>query len=316
MTIRRYAPFLAAALLAVTAPSFAATDGDIIRNGVDVDGTLVPLPEGEWRLVSQTVSRSGALNSLTMLRLSGDTVTAAALIQTAGAGSSTAWGKAPACERHDLPLARVRYASDHDGSCAWTALVRTVVTKHAPAADGAFDPSWLAAVATAERNRWRMPPAWSLVGLRVSDPRGAVQIRYAFPIQDGPAQPPDRAWVDAAWDRVELGFRRRIDRSTPLPDWRGPHPASAATTPPPADTDADSLLGRAVWKTVTFRAIVTTLDFSSNYMALGNAASAAALSAFGFVIGPFVYLGHEMAWSYFSEAPPVELPGLGIEVAG
>lgn len=313
MTVRRRTTLLAAALLAISAPLVAATESEVIRNGIEVDGKLVPLPDGEWKLVSQTVSRSGALNSLTMFRLSGDTVTAAALVQTAGAGSSTAWGKAPACERSDLPLARVRYASDHDGSCAWTALVNRVTPKPASTADSTLDPSWLAALATAENNRWRMPPSWSVVGLRVSDPRDAVQIRYAFAIKDNLAQPPDQAWVDIAWERVELGFRRRIDGSTPLPDWQGPRPAAATATP--ANGETDTFIGRAVWKTVTFRTVVTTLDFSSNYMALGNAASAAALSAFGFVIGPFVYLGHEMAWSYFGEAPPVDLPGLGPEGA-
>ncbi|CAO3363093.1 DUF2061 domain-containing protein [Azospirillum melinis] len=311
MTVRRHTILLITTLLAISAPSLAATEGEVIRNGIDVDGKLVPLPVGEWKLVSQTVSQSGALNSLTMFRLSGDAVTAAALVQTAGAGSSTAWGKAPACERSDLPLARVRYASDHDGSCAWTALVNRGAPKPASTADSTLDPSWLAALATAENNRWRMPSSWSVVGLRVSDPRDAIQIRYAFAIKDNFAQPPDQAWVDIAWEQVELGFRRRIDGSTPLPDWQGPRPAAAMATP--ANGDTDTLIGRAVWKTVTFRTIVTTLDFSSNYVALGNAASAAALSAFGFVIGPFVYLGHEMAWSYFGEAMPVDLPGLGAE---
>jgi len=32
---------------------------------------------------------------------------------------------------------------------------------------------------------------------------------------------------------------------------------------------------------------------------VGDFATAALLSASGFVLGPFVYLGHEMAWDYY-----------------
>jgi uncharacterized membrane protein len=56
---------------------------------------------------------------------------------------------------------------------------------------------------------------------------------------------------------------------------------------------------RAIAKTITFRTIATIMDFSATYVVVGDLATAAGLSAFGFVIGPFVYLGHEMAWDYF-----------------
>jgi hypothetical protein len=36
-------------------------------------------------------------------------------------------------------------------------------------------------------------------------------------------------------------------------------------------------------------------DFTTNYVVVGDLATAATLSAFGFVVGPFIYLGHEMA---------------------
>jgi uncharacterized membrane protein len=68
---------------------------------------------------------------------------------------------------------------------------------------------------------------------------------------------------------------------------------------------------QAVAKTITFRIIVTTLDFTSNYVVLGEVATAAGLSAFALVVGPVFYLVHETAWNYFG--PPgtaVELPAL------
>jgi uncharacterized membrane protein len=69
-------------------------------------------------------------------------------------------------------------------------------------------------------------------------------------------------------------------------------------------------IGRPLAKTITFRSFATAMDFTSSYVVIGNFATAAGLSALGFVIGPFVYLGHEMVWDYYS-APrkrTLELP--------
>jgi uncharacterized membrane protein len=59
---------------------------------------------------------------------------------------------------------------------------------------------------------------------------------------------------------------------------------------------------RAIAKTITFRIIVTTLDFTVNYVVLGELATAAGLSAFALVAGPLFYLGHETAWNYLAVA--------------
>jgi uncharacterized membrane protein len=58
-------------------------------------------------------------------------------------------------------------------------------------------------------------------------------------------------------------------------------------------------INRALAKTITFRTIATMTDFTTNYVVVGDLATAATLSAFGFVVGPFIYLGHEMAWDYY-----------------
>jgi uncharacterized membrane protein len=41
------------------------------------------------------------------------------------------------------------------------------------------------------------------------------------------------------------------------------------------------------------------MDFATNYFVLRDLATAAKLTAIGFVVGPFVYFGHEKAWEYF-----------------
>jgi uncharacterized membrane protein len=62
-------------------------------------------------------------------------------------------------------------------------------------------------------------------------------------------------------------------------------------------------ISRALAKTITFRTIATTIDFTTTYVVVGEFATAVVLSAFGFVVGPFVYLGHEMAWDRYGWAP-------------
>lgn len=64
------------------------------------------------------------------------------------------------------------------------------------------------------------------------------------------------------------------------------------------------IVGRALAKTITFRTLATVMDFTTNYVVVGDVAQAVLLSATGFVLGPFVYFGHEKAWEYFGERVP------------
>ena len=41
------------------------------------------------------------------------------------------------------------------------------------------------------------------------------------------------------------------------------------------------------------------MDFTANYVVVGDLATAAGLSALAFVVGPFAYLGHEKLWDYY-----------------
>lgn len=63
-------------------------------------------------------------------------------------------------------------------------------------------------------------------------------------------------------------------------------------------------ISRPLAKTITYRAVATVVDFTTMYVVIGDLATALGLTAFGFVLGPFVYLGHEMAWDRLS--PPAE----------
>lgn len=80
---------------------------------------------------------------------------------------------------------------------------------------------------------------------------------------------------------------------------------------PPAGAGG-TMINRALAKTITFRTIATVVDFTTNYVVVGDLVTAAGLSAFAFVVGPFVYLGHEMAWDYYgrprARSPDLPMP--------
>ena len=76
-------------------------------------------------------------------------------------------------------------------------------------------------------------------------------------------------------------------------------------------------ISRALAKTITFRTLATTMDFTVNFVVVGDLATAIALSASGFILGPFVYFGHEWVWDRYGspaeaavefEAPLALLP--------
>jgi uncharacterized membrane protein len=105
--------------------------------------------------------------------------------------------------------------------------------------------------------------------------------------------------------RYLLGSRRRLRRAASTPARRT---KATATRRPSPSTSVQSVgpakfrIGQAVAKTVTFRIIVTTLDFTTNYVVIGQLNTAAGLSAFNLIAGPLFYLVHETAWNYLG--PP------------
>jgi uncharacterized membrane protein len=73
-------------------------------------------------------------------------------------------------------------------------------------------------------------------------------------------------------------------------------------------------MGQAVAKTITYRLIVTTLDFTTNYIVIGELATAAGLSTFNLVAGPLFYFAHEAAWNYVGHPDSgVAVPLLDVE---
>jgi uncharacterized membrane protein len=75
----------------------------------------------------------------------------------------------------------------------------------------------------------------------------------------------------------------------------------------PSDSQGGFTISRALAKTITYRTIATVVDFTTNFVVVGDLVIAAGLSASGFILGPFVYLGHEKVWDYY-DRPEQDLP--------
>jgi uncharacterized membrane protein len=316
------APSQAAALPAALPQ--AAQAGELFRGMISVEGKQVPLPAGDWHLVGRAISPTGDeaakrnVVSLVLVRLKGLTVDSAVLIQTNRLDDDAAWGKATACDRTDLYFARVRYASDHDGSCAYVAYVNAGVKRETT------DPAWQETLLRGAGMGWRFPLHWVEAAYRITDPRDALQVRYLFNMPDGASgRPPQDAvrslvtWTEASWFPIGSGFRNRLGAEDSLPDWRQPGATDAAAILPQAGRDSSEVehLGT---KMITYRIFGTMTDMSVNYLWLGSLPSAGGLAVVGAVASSALYFVHELVWSHF-ERPPIlvgDLPGVGTEGPG
>jgi uncharacterized membrane protein len=91
-----------------------------------------------------------------------------------------------------------------------------------------------------------------------------------------------------------LTDRRRDNSAFAPPD----RPEVMATLVAPAGF----AIKQAIAKTITFQITVTTVDFATHFVVIGNIATAASLSASHLILRPLFYLVHETAWNYLSPA--------------
>ena len=290
------------------APVRSATD---VHGGVfAVEGKQVPLPPGEWQVTGRAVSGEAphSVVSVALVRRNGANVDAAVLIQTNRLNADAAWGTAPECDREDLYFARTRYASDHDGSCAYAAYV-------VPARDD-VDPAWRQAL----QHGGQFPARWLEAAYRISDPRDALEVRYLFKAPAYPSADAVRglvAWTETGWREVGSGFRNRLDDEGGLPDWpaRIEAATSAAARPVSETTGKVEDVGA---KTITWRIVGTMSDMTMNYLWLGSLPSAGGLAIVSGISSSVLYFIHEWVWNDV-EHPAIavaDLPGVGVEGPG
>jgi uncharacterized membrane protein len=103
---------------------------------------------------------------------------------------------------------------------------------------------------------------------------------------------------ETAWNYFSPAGKRSVSLWGTAVDLPVPLPLRPDASAPLA-SPAGFTINRPLAKTITFRTLATAMDFTMSYVVVGELATAAALSAFGFIVGPFVYLGHEWAWDYY-----------------
>jgi uncharacterized membrane protein len=127
---------------------------------------------------------------------------------------------------------------------------------------------------------------------------------------------------EAMWNRFG-DADKRVDLTAYLP-WRlnakTPSDEAGLSDEASSGERPGFTISRALAKTITFRTIATTMDFTTNFVVVGDLVTALTLSASGFILGPFVYFGHEMVWDYYGSpgartgetvAPAILLPAPG-----
>jgi uncharacterized membrane protein len=98
----------------------------------------------------------------------------------------------------------------------------------------------------------------------------------------------------------------------------GGQPGSIAILPPEQGGETSPIVQvrgfkvtRAVAKTIIYETFGSTAEFAVNWIAVGDVVTAAIITAPFVIFGPFIYLGHERVWDYFTErADQAEPPAL------
>jgi hypothetical protein len=185
------------AALAFATPAWAAEPPAPISGVFDIGGKMVPLPDGEWRLVAEEMmpaEKSAALvavRSAVLVRLEAGEVGAVVVVHTNTEPLANSLPTAPECRRGDIYLAQMLYETKTDGACIWANHMRG----GAPS-EGA-DPVWRNAAALLARP---LPTIWLAAGFWIGDRRDVLEVRYHFaaPLGDAAARP-EASWSDSAW---------------------------------------------------------------------------------------------------------------------
>jgi uncharacterized membrane protein len=99
-----------------------------------------------------------------------------------------------------------------------------------------------------------------------------------------------------------LGGRHKLRRTAPSPVLVPCAPTARSAEAPARGEPAYFDAWRAIVKTITYRAIVTTVDFGANYFVIGEMVTAAGLSSLSLIAGPITYFAHEAIWHHYGPA--------------
>ena len=307
-------------------PEVLSFGQQIVTGVFTTEGKQVPLPPGQWVVMQSAVSQTGPrvggipspVASTVLLRLHGHQVDAAVVVQANPPDTASNWGLASGCERQDFYYAHILYTSDHDSACSYVTYV-TPWTISAPPVDEA----WRKSMQQAVDDGWAVPPRWIGVVYRLTDPIGALQVRYLFAPAQGDARGGGAgvdqvahlvAWSEVSWPKIQVGMHDQLKTkgATALAD-----PASIRIAPT-SKSGAPPAMERGELKTATFRMLGSLTEFAVAYVYLGSLAAATTLSVATSVAGSALGYVHDWAWSFVPNpgAEVHDLPGIGPEQPG
>jgi uncharacterized membrane protein len=300
-------PFFTPLLALLLVLSAGATAAEPMIGHATLAGKQIPLPAGEWILAgSDGAGREGpaSFQTAVFMQLDGRQVRAFVIATTNAEPGAAGWGLTRDCSRRDGAFAAIDYASAIDGACRFVGQVATG-TRPGTA------PAWIAATEMARQQGWTVPNQWLMTGVRLTDRRDVIDVRYHF--ADGNPRAAI-AWSAQAMSAVQHGLHGRLDAGDTLPM---PGPASAAPPAMPSAAEPVSTAGAgevswgtSLMKTLSWRAVGTVGDLAVAYLFTGDPVLSGGLAATGAVVNSVLYFGHELAWGYSSEGPPMlEFPG-------
>jgi uncharacterized membrane protein len=334
-------------LCCLSHPAIAADKPDkAYASTFKIAGKQIPLPAGEWRVVTQIDQpaaadrpSAGYVRQVVLVQLKKQ-VPIAVIVATANTEpSATGWGTSRDCIRTDILGTALLYESGIDVSCNFINHVVRVGADPASPLD-----SKIAQLAKAEG--WSMPPTWLMAGFRIADRRDLLDVRYHFnpelvlpgrPAASWGGSPWSQAavassrnraaavaslsgWVGAAQQAIDDGFRHRLgaDASLPFPWNEGemaqPTPSGSGNgLRHPASADWQTSLE----KTISWRIVGTMSDIAGAYAFTGNIAISGALAFVSAISSSVLYFGHEMVWDMLDPSgrkQPVilEVPQIGV----
>lgn len=299
-----FAPILALFLSFLSAGAGAA---ELLSGHATLAGKQIPLPAGDWVLAGHDgAGRDGStpFQTAVFMQLDGRQVRAFVIVTTNAKPGVAGWGLTRDCSHRDGAFAAIDYASAIDGACRFVGRV-TTGTRPGTA------PAWIAAAETARQQGWTVPDRWLMAGVRLTDRQDVIDVRYHF--ADGTSQAAV-AWSAQALSAVQHGLHGRLDAGNALP-MPGPASAAPSAVPPAVEPVSTAGAGEVSWgtslmKTLSWRAVGTVGDLAVAYLFTGDPVLSGGLAATGAVVNSVLYFGHELAWGYSSEGPPMlEFPG-------
>jgi uncharacterized membrane protein len=140
-----------------------------------IDGKQVPLPAGNWTVLSEDRAATGP-NGVVLARLDGQNLLGLVVVHSNAQKTTDILGTAADCSRSDIYFATISYDTPVDGFCSYGKLVAPEAADHSET----VDPLWDTARHYLESAGISLPPTLMMVGARARTRENFVDARYYF----------------------------------------------------------------------------------------------------------------------------------------